>query len=125
MSAPEFTSFPNETVNFLKALKKNNDRNWFNENKSRYEDAIKRPAEEFSDEMATRLRRLTGFAFKSRIFRIHRDIRFSKDKTPYNTHLHIGFIPQTNKPSPPAWFFGLDTLDRVWRRVYGLRQGCP
>lgn len=109
MAAPEFTSFPKDTVEFLTALKKNNDRNWFSLNKNEYERAVKRPAERFCDEMTMRLQRLTGVEHGSKIFRIHRDVRFSKDKTPYNTHLHITLTPRTNEQFPSAWFFGLDT----------------
>ena len=38
--------------------------------------------------------------------RMHRDVRFSKDKTPYNAHLHISFLPEGHQA---AWFFGLDS----------------
>lgn len=109
MKVPEFTSFPKETVEFLSALKKNNDRAWFTKNRDRYEQAVKEPAEHFCSEMTARLRRVTGLDHGSKIFRIHRDVRFSKDKTPYQTHLHITLAPKTAAPSPPAWFFGLDT----------------
>jgi uncharacterized protein (TIGR02453 family) len=109
MSAKGFTGFPDETVGFLKALKKNNNRDWFNANKDQYESAIKGPAEQFCDDMTMRLRRVTGVDHKAKIFRIYRDVRFSKDKTPYNTHLHITLAPQTLEASPPAWYFGLDT----------------
>jgi len=44
----------------------------------------------------------------SKIFRIYRDVRFSKDKTPYNAYLHLSFTPQSPLATPPGWFFGLD-----------------
>ena len=40
---------------------------------------------------------------------MHRDLRFSKDKTPDNSHLHISFIPACAMAAPPHWFFGLET----------------
>jgi uncharacterized protein (TIGR02453 family) len=44
-----------------------------------------------------------------RIFRIHRDVRFSKDKTPFNAHLHISFAAGGGcKDGAPVWMFGLD-----------------
>lgn len=99
--------FSNDTVDFLKALKANNDRDWFNANKARYERAVKQPAELFCNEMTGRLRRLTGTAHTAKVYRIHRDVRFSKDKTPYNAHLHVSFVPEIEQPSP-TWMFGLD-----------------
>lgn len=108
MGKQQAAIFSNDTVDFLRDLKANNDRAWFNANKARYERALKQPAEIFCDEIATRLKRLTGTAHAAKIFRIHRDVRFSKDKTPYSAHLHVSFIPETGQPSPPAWMVGVD-----------------
>ena len=107
--------FPKETVKFLKDLKKNNNRDWFNENRKRYESAVRDPAEEFAERMTAAMSELTGAEITSKIFRIHRDVRFSKDKTPYNAHVHITFYSPENKKltaqgcSTPHWYFGLDT----------------
>lgn len=109
MRAEKFAGFSKEAILFLNNLKANNTRAWFNDNKKTYEREIKKPAEIFSDAMAKSLSDLTGRAHSSKIFRIHRDVRFAKDKTPYNTHLHIAFTPETGKATPPCWFFGLDT----------------
>ena len=57
--------------------------------------------------MTGALRELTGDLHKSRIFRIHRDIRFSKDKTPYAPRIHLAFKSETDAIQPPMWFFGL------------------
>jgi len=108
MGRQQAAIFSNDAVDFLKDLKANNDRAWFNANKARYERALKQPAEMFCDEIAARLRRLTGTAYSAKIYRIHRDVRFSKDKTPYSAHLHISFIPEMGQSSPPAWMFGVD-----------------
>jgi hypothetical protein len=55
-----------------------------------YRDEIKKPAELMADLFAEDLARHTGKCrMVSKVFRIHRDVRFSKDKTPYNTHLHL------------------------------------
>ncbi len=103
-----FDGFSNEAVGFLKDLKGNNNRDWFAENKKVYEQEIKAPAKMFCEDMAAALEKLTGTPHGSKVFRINRDIRFSKDKTPYNAHLHISFIPQAADTHPPHWFFGLD-----------------
>jgi uncharacterized protein (TIGR02453 family) len=107
-AAGDFPGFPNATLKFLRALKRSNTRDWFTANRPTYESAYKQPAADFCAAMTIKLLQLTGQEHNSKVFRINRDLRFSKDKTPYNTHLHIAFTPQTSKPSPPMWFFGLD-----------------
>ena len=100
--------FPKETVAFLRALKKNNNREWFNANKDRYEEHWKDQAEIFGELMIAELEQLTGEPHKRKLFRIYRDVRFSKDKTPYNAHLHMTFYPITGDGNV-GWFFGLNT----------------
>ncbi len=109
MSAAAFSGFNPEAVNFLKELKANNTRDWFLQNKKTYEAEIKKPAALFSSVMAEELQTQTGQSHKAKVFRINRDVRFSKDKTPYNSHLHISFTPESKLASPPAWMFGLST----------------
>ncbi len=86
-----------ELFRFLKALKANNDREWFQANKARYEDEARdrvlRLIAGFGDPLASVSRH---FAADPRpaggsLFRIYRDTRFSKDKTPYKTHLGVNF----------------------------------
>lgn len=121
MTDPEplsFRGFPDDAVSFLRELEVNNDRGWFDERKAVYERALKKPAKAFSLAMASALQDLTGIGHGHKIFRIHRDIRFSKDKTPYNTHLRIAFLPESGGmpesggSSSPSWFFSLET-DRL------------
>lgn len=109
MTDPVFSNFPKESVRFLKDLKTNNNRDWFHANKATYDRAIKFPAKAFGETMAADLESLTGIPHIAKIFRINRDLRFSKDKTPYNTHLHMSFLPAMDLPSPPCWFFALET----------------
>lgn len=109
MTKSGFTGFAMETIDFLKELQANNNREWFAENKKIYECVYKAPALAFADIMSAELQSLTGDIHTPKLFRIHRDIRFSKDKTPYNTHLHISFSPEHGPETPPCWFFGLDT----------------
>lgn len=99
--------FPEETVTFLKSLHANNNREWFKEYKSAYETSVKKPAEFFAVIMAEKLQDLTSHTYSSKVFRVYRDVRFSKDKTPYNTHVHIGFTPEGR--NAPGWYFGFDT----------------
>lgn len=108
MEIDGFSHFPPETLDFLTALRANNDRDWFAANKPTYERAVKQPAEDFCRAMTQRLDELTGLRHRSKIFRVHRDVRFSRDKTPYNAHLHISFMPVTDGFLNPGWFFGLE-----------------
>ncbi len=103
-----FDGFPAATLKFLKDLKANNSRTWFDSNRATYDSALKRPTKIFCEEMTVRLEALTGHPHDAKLYRINRDLRFSKDKTPYNAHLHISFVPQAEVPSPPAWSFGFD-----------------
>lgn len=71
---------------FLKDLAKNNDREWFKSQRSRY-DLAREDVATFSDEIIRRLNRtdqIDTISGKKSMYRIHRDVRFSKDKTPYN-----------------------------------------
>lgn len=91
------TSFTPRTFAFLRELARNNDRAWFAENRERYEHDVKGPALRFVTEMAPRLKKISPhFRADPRpvggsLFRIHRDVRFSKDKSPYKTHVGIRF----------------------------------
>ena len=107
-SDPTTWCFPKETLSFLKDLKTNNNGDWFTKHKTDYEQTIKKPAEEFCPLMTEALSDLTGLPHKAKIFRIYRDVRFSKDKAPYNDHLHISFLPDLPKGPPLGWHFGLE-----------------
>ncbi len=82
--------FTAEYLKFFRGLKKNNSKAWFDANKKVYEAEVKKPFAAFVEEIITRIRAedptLTTGA-KEAIFRLNRDIRFSKDKAPYKTHM--------------------------------------
>lgn len=90
-------SFSPALFSFLQELKENNDREWFAANKARYEADVREPALEFISAFAPRLDELSPhFVADARkvggsLFRIHRDVRFSKDKSPYKTATGIHF----------------------------------
>ena len=88
-------------------LRANNSKAWFEPRKAHYKDAIAGPAAFFADLVAEDIARLTGAAHTPKVFRIYRDVRFSKDKTPLNTHLHIMWQPPEQEALAPAWFWGL------------------
>lgn len=90
--------FPKDTLKFLAELETNNDRDWFKANKKRFDESVQAPALEFVRAMAPRLKKiskeLTADDRKvgGSLMRIYRDVRFSKDKTPYNTHIALRFV---------------------------------
>jgi uncharacterized protein (TIGR02453 family) len=91
-----FEGFPKETFDFLRDLELNNNRSWFESNRGVYEDRVLRPAQEFVVEMGDRLKtispRVSAIPLVDKsIFRLYRDTRFSKDKTPYKTHIGLLF----------------------------------
>lgn len=94
---------------FLIELKQHNEKMWFETQKDRYRRHLKQPAERLLEELQLQLERLTGHPMQGKIFRIHRDLRFSKDKTPYNTHLRMAIHrTQPNGPLNPSYFFSLE-----------------
>ncbi|MBA4073149.1 MAG: DUF2461 domain-containing protein [Gemmatimonas sp.] len=84
-----FTGFRPAALTFLRALKRNNRREWFEANRETYEREIKAPLKAFIEELDVRFATVAPEFVgdpNSSLFRIHRDIRFSKDKSPYKTH---------------------------------------
>lgn len=79
-----------DILEFLKDLSKNNNRDWFHTNKKRYETTTKKPFAAFLDSLIPELQTFypeLQTTAKESVFRIHRDTRFSKDKTPYKTNV--------------------------------------
>lgn len=82
-------------LTFLKKLEKNNNRDWFTKNKTTYDAALER-YNGFIEEVANGLKKSDMIEDVKR-FRIYRDIRFSKDKTPYKNNFGTGFTRATSK----------------------------
>ncbi len=94
MNAHRFSSFPVAGLRFLRSLKRNNNREWFQERKALYESAVKTPLEELVQTLAGDFGRFAPEMVatpKASIYRIYRDTRFSKDKSPYKTHAAVIF----------------------------------
>ena len=93
----------NGLFTFLEDLKRHNDRAWFAENKERYLEAVQQPALEFIRDFAPSLAKISPqFVADDRpvggsLSRIYRDVRFSKDKSPYKTHVVISFRQRLGK----------------------------
>ena len=94
VAAPTFTGFRPEAIQFLVDLSENNDRAWFQPRKGEYEQLLKEPLEALISTLAERFaaRGIPLRADPSKSpFRIYRDVRFSKDKSPYKTNLGASF----------------------------------
>jgi uncharacterized protein (TIGR02453 family) len=98
------------TLDFLKKLKKNNNREWFAKNKSLYEDA-KNDFDVFIFELINDIAEfdesVSGLEPKNCTFRIYKDIRFSKDKTPYKTGMGASINKGGRKSDYPGYYFHL------------------
>ena len=91
-----FSGFSPMTVRFFKDLARHNSKEWFEQHRDEYETTVLSPAKAFVTAMGERLRReVPNIRAEPRvngsIFRIFRDVRFSKDKSPYKTNLGIYF----------------------------------
>jgi uncharacterized protein (TIGR02453 family) len=94
---PPFEGFPKEGITFLKQLKKNNNRPWFQAHKSEYEVFVKLPMQSLIAGLRSEFSRFAPEIEvhpKRSIFRIYRDIRFSKNKAPYKTNVAAVFHPK-------------------------------
>ena len=89
--------FSAELFVFLRQLKRNNRREWFQKNRSRYESLARDPSLRFITDLRFRLRAISPWLVADpkpnggSLFRIYRDIRFSQDKKPYKTHVGMNF----------------------------------
>jgi uncharacterized protein (TIGR02453 family) len=111
----DFNGFPADAVTFLSELSDNNDRAWFLEQKQRYKESVEAPAEAFREAMLPLLSQLAGEPMAGKLFRIHRDVRFSRDKSPYNTHVRLMFHcadADSGCGDRPVFCFSLET-DRI------------
>ena len=98
-------------VSFFRDLSNNNTSTWFDANRKTYEAQVKKPFELFVQEMIIRIAKLepeVDIAAKDAIFRINKDIRFSKDKSPYKTHVAANISKYGRKDKAyPGFYFQL------------------
>lgn len=103
--------FTPELFAFLEDLAANNDRAWFKANQQRYEDAVRQPALEFITDFVEPLASISDhFVADSRtvggsLFRIQRDTRFAKDKTPYKLNTGVHFRHERAKDAHAPGFY--------------------
>lgn len=124
-------------IDFLRDLQQNNNRDWYHTHKKRYEKACKEPFKAFVAELIDGLRTEDPeiqIQPKDAIFRIARDTRFSRDKTPYKTHVGALISREGRRgKETPGYYFHLEpgrlmlgggayfveraSLDRIWQKI--------
>ncbi|HWU69155.1 MAG TPA: DUF2461 domain-containing protein [Stenotrophobium sp.] len=104
MPAEKDTLFRPALFKFLRDLERNNNREWFNAHKPRYEAELKEPALRFIAGLDAPLKKTisphyvaSAKAVGGSLFRIYRDTRFSGDKSPYKTHVGMTFFHEATK----------------------------
>ena len=110
---PPFEGFPKSGIDFLKRLKKNNTREWFQKHKQEYDENVKFPMQCLIAGLRVRLRDgipELDFNPKRSIFRIYRDVRFSKNKAPYKTNIAASFEMKGKKKTTdtPGLYLGIE-----------------
>lgn len=138
MTSARYATFTPATIAFLKELKANNNREWFNENKPRYEaevldvalnfiQSMHDPLLDFAPHFTAIPKRMGGS-----LMRVYRDTRFSKNKTPYKTNIGIQFRhEQARDVHSPGYYVHIDPEEvflgvGMWRpapeALAGIRQ---
>jgi len=103
--------FDEDLKKFFKELTKNNHKAWFDENRSRYEQVVKKPFKNFITDLVTAIQSFDPYIqieAKQAIFRINRDVRFSKDKQPYKTNVSAVLSRFNKKEEFPCYYISLD-----------------
>ncbi len=119
--------FSKQTFTFLKKLAKNNNRDWFAEHKEEYENTIRSPALDFIADMEHDLAMISPHFLAvprkvgGSLMRVHRDVRFGKDKRPYKTNIGIQFRHELGKDvHAPGFYLHIEPEDcfvgvGIWR----------
>jgi uncharacterized protein (TIGR02453 family) len=109
--------FDDDALAFLRDLKRHNDRTWFNEHKERYERSLRQPFLDFISDAGPELRTISPNLVADprpsggSLFRIHRDVRFSKDKSPYKTHAGAHFQLGGKGVPGPGYYLHLEPAE--------------
>jgi uncharacterized protein (TIGR02453 family) len=116
----KFEGFPKDFYAFFRDLKAHNNREWFEDNKQRFRDSVQAPMSSFIEAMAPELKKISKhFTADPRpnggsMFRIYRDVRFSKDKRPYKEHAACHFRHVTAKDAHAPGFYMHFAPDEVF-----------
>src|SRR3982074_839639 len=114
--AAAFQGFPEEGMKFLRSLARNNDREWFQPRKHIYDEQVKAPMQELILAVTREMMRFAPDYVAEpgkAIYRIYRDTRFSKDKTPYKTHIAAIFKHRDLGKNSGAGFYFSVSADEI------------
>jgi len=112
----DFTMLHKATINFLASLKKNNNRDWFQANKPAFTAAkenFEETVQDLLDKLAQFDPEMKGTVAKDCLFRIYRDVRFSKNKEPYKTNFGASMGPGGRKSLVTGYYFHLGPGDSM------------
>lgn len=107
----KFEQFDESVFQYLKKLKDNNNKDWFNDHKQEYEDLVRTPALNFITAMESWIKLISPHyeaipkKMGGSLMRVYRDVRFSKDKSPYKTNVGIQFRHEIGKDVHAPGFY--------------------
>lgn len=112
-------------LKFFEGLASNNHKDWFDANRKTYDQSVRKPFKAFVEDLIQEMRKSDPnlkLEAKDAIFRINRDIRFSKDKTPYKTHMGAVISPLGKKDKTnPGVYIQMSAEDfRIYGGIYML-----
>ena len=114
-------------IEFLNALEENNNKPWFDANKAQYLQA-KAVFEDLTQELIEKIGRfdtsVKGLTVRDCTYRIYRDVRFSKDKTPYKTHFGAYVCPGGKKSGLGGYYFHIEGARRQYLSSHLLATGA-
>jgi len=102
--------FTQKFIDFFSELEKNNHKDWFDVNRKIYETEVKKPLNNLATNLIVAISQFDNSIEKDpkkAIFRINRDIRFSKDKSPYKTNVSAAFVKGGRKSPYPGYYLGI------------------
>ena len=114
-------------LDFLNQLAENNNKEWFDANKSFYKD-VKQTFEAFTEKLIINISEfdptIRNLTVKDCTYRIYRDLRFSKDKTPYKTHIGAYICPNGKKSGLGGYYFHLESNSKQYLSSHLLATGA-
>ncbi len=124
--------FTEKTLSFLRNLKENNTREWFDKHKAEFQKNIQQPAKTYLEGVCLYLKNVSGKTFTGKNFGIQNTTRFNDDNAPYNTYIRMMFFSQndisTLHPSfflsiePEAIFFGVGNYQFTPQELRAFRD---
>ena len=114
-------------LDFLNQLAENNNKEWFDANKSFYKE-VKQTFEAFTEKLIINISEfdptIRNLTVKDCTYRIYRDLRFSKDKTPYKTHIGAYICPNGKKSGLGGYYFHLESNSKQYLSSHLLATGA-